>query len=58
MKKYTVYLTEVQINLLKKQSKKTGLTASEILRRVLDNNLQKKEINQMIENTCGKEVKC
>lgn len=37
------YLTDMQIKQLKKASKKTGLTVSEIIRRAVDEELKKYE---------------
>ncbi len=37
------YLTDLQIKNLKKVSKKTGLTVSEIIRRAVDEHLEKYE---------------
>ncbi len=37
------YLTDLQIKNLKKASKKTGLTVSEIIRRAVDEELKKYE---------------
>ena len=42
MKLFTHYLTEKQILKLKSESKKTGLTVSEILRRTIDKYFDKK----------------
>ena len=43
MKRFNFYLTENQINKLKSLSKKTGLKISELVRRAIDDYLEKKD---------------
>ena len=43
MKRFNFYLTENQINQLKTLSKKTGLKKSELVRRAIDDYLEKKD---------------
>ena len=45
MKKAMFYLTEQEIESLKKLSEKTGLSMSELVRRVLDQYFQKENIH-------------
>jgi hypothetical protein len=40
MKKIQVYLTEVQLNQLEAESQQTGLSLSEVIRRVMDAGLK------------------
>jgi predicted DNA-binding protein len=42
MKPYTLWLSTVQIAKLKRLSKRTGLKASELIRRFIDEGLKKK----------------
>jgi predicted DNA-binding protein len=43
MPRVGLYLTELQVKKLKVISKKTGLTVSEIIRRIIDEGLEKYE---------------
>ena len=43
MKRTDIYLTEIQWRKLKNISKKTGLSVSEIIRRMIDEGLEKYE---------------
>jgi len=46
MPRVGLYLTEPQVKKLKAISKKTGLTVSEIIRRIIDEGLEKYESKQ------------
>ncbi len=43
MKRYTLWLSTVQIAKLKALSKRTGIRASELIRRFIDEGLSKKK---------------
>ncbi len=43
MKRVNYYLSDVQLKKLDSESKKTGLSVSEILRRIIDNYFEKQK---------------
>jgi len=57
MKKTNIYITKIQTDSLKKLSDKSGLSVSELMRRALDDFLERLEESSSVKEAKGKEGK-